>query len=75
MGSTDPSYRWKGGPSARARSAELAQRLDIGSDRARVMARTARQTFRRSLRSLLARDGGTKFEIDGEIDALLEVLR
>jgi DNA-directed RNA polymerase specialized sigma24 family protein len=54
---------------------ELARRLGVTADRTRVMARTARDAFRRSLRGLLLRDGGTGAEVDREIASLLELLR
>jgi DNA-directed RNA polymerase specialized sigma24 family protein len=53
----------------------LAARLGVTADRARVMARTARDAFRRAVRGLLARDGATAASVDREIESLLESLR
>jgi len=54
--------------------AELGTSRGISPERARVMSRTARDAFRRALRTLLLRDGGQGGDIDREIDSLLEVL-
>jgi DNA-directed RNA polymerase specialized sigma24 family protein len=55
--------------------AELGTSMGVSPERARVMARTARDAFRRALRALLLRDGGQIGNVDGEIDSLLEVLQ
>ncbi len=49
--------------------------LSVVPERARVMARTVRDAFRRALRGLLLRDGGTSAEVDREITCLRELLR
>lgn len=54
--------------------AELGARMKISPERARVMCRTARDAFRRALRSMLVRDGGQMGDVDREIDSLLEAL-